>query len=178
AGDTLSVTGPLPDKSIPDMGWGWNLISIPVTPEDPSISSVLSGISGNYSIVWAYDAGDASDPWKKYDPSVPFGNDLTDLNSGKGYWIMMTSNDILSVTGTLKENGFALEPGWNLIGYDSLSSQPIADALAPVDGSYSIVWAYDAGDSSDPWKKYDPSVPFGNDLLEMEPGRGYWIMRS
>ena len=62
---------------------GWNLISIPVTPEDTSISSVLYGISGNYSIVWAYDAGDAADPWKKYDPSVPFGNDLTDLNSGK-----------------------------------------------------------------------------------------------
>jgi uncharacterized repeat protein (TIGR01451 family) len=155
---------------------GWNLISVPLLPEDTTISSVMSPISGNYSIVWAYDAAEGG-VWKMYDPTAPiFVNDLTEIQPGKGYWIMMTANDTLPVNGTLQDNSFQLESGWNLIGYNSLSSKPIDSALAPISGNYSIVWAYDAGDGG-VWKMYDPTAPiFVNDLTEMEPGRGYWIM--
>jgi len=58
---------------------GWNLISLPLMPEDTSITSLLSSINGNYSIVWAYNASDTADHWKKYDPGAPFGNDLTTI---------------------------------------------------------------------------------------------------
>ena len=88
----------------------------------------------------------------------------------------MTGDDVLSISGALPETVLQLEAGWNLVGYNLLVSQPISDALSPVSGDYSIVWTYDASDSADPWKKYDPSVPFGNDLMEMGPGKGYWIM--
>jgi hypothetical protein len=76
---------------------GWNLISLPLMPEDTSTDSVLSPISGNYSIIWEYNASDTADHWKKYDPGAPFGNDLTNMEPGKGYWIMMTSDDILEI---------------------------------------------------------------------------------
>ncbi len=156
---------------------GWNLISIPFTPDDPSIASVLSQITGKYSIVWAYEASEAADVWKKYDPRVPFGNDLLRMESGKGYWILMTSDAVLVVSGTGPASTIPdMQSGWNLIGFGSLSSQPIRDALSPITGSYRIVWAYEAEDAADPWKKFDPDVPFGNDLLEMKPGNGYWIM--
>jgi len=158
---------------------GWNLISLPLQPEDLSIASVLAPISGNYGIIWAYDASDSLDPWKKYDPSVPFGNDLLEMEAGSGYWILMGAEDTLPVTGSLPVLPVSgLEPGWNLIGYTSLSSQPITDVLSSISSNYSIVWAYDASDTADPWKKYDPSVPFGNDLTEMEPGKGYWILEE
>jgi len=162
-----------------DMFRGWNLISLPLMPDDSNIASVLSPISGNYSIVWAYNASDTADHWKKYDPNAPFGNDLKNQEPGNGYWIMMTSDDILSIIGTIPETANVnLLTGWNLIGYNSLESQPITDALSSITGNYSIVWAYDASDTGDHWKKYDPSAPFGNDLTNMEAGKGYWIMMT
>jgi len=80
-----------------DLYPGWNLISLPLMPEDTSTASVLSPINGNYSIIWEYNASDTADHWKKYDTGAPFGNDLTDMEPGKGYWIMMTSDDILEI---------------------------------------------------------------------------------
>jgi len=158
---------------------GWNLISLPLMPEDTSITSLLSSINGNYSIVWAYNASDTADHWKKYDPGAPFGNDLTTMEAGKGYWIMMTSNDTLFVTGDVPgSTDIILKAGWNLIGYNSLVGQPIENALASVSGNYSIIWAYDTSDTADHWKKYDPGAPFGNDLANMEVGKGYWIMMT
>jgi len=158
---------------------GWNLISLPLMPEDTSITSLLSPINGNYSIVWEYNASNTSDHWKKYDPSTPFGNDLTTMEPGKSYWIMMISYDILNVSGTIPEStDIELWSGWNLIGYNSLNPQTITDALSSINGNYNIVWAYNASDSIDHWKKYDPNTPFGNDLANMEPGKGYWILMT
>ena len=71
-----------------------------------------------------------------------------------------------------------LETGWNLIGSNSLVGQLIEDALSSIDGNYSIVLAYNANDTADHWKKYDPNAPFGNDLFNMESGKGYWIMMT
>ena len=140
---------------------------------------MLSSINGNYSIVWEYNASDTSDHWKKYDPSTPFGNDLSNMEPGKGYWIMMISDDTLSISGTVPEStDINLTTGWNLIGYNSLDSQPVAGALSSISGNYTIGWAYDASDTADHWKKYDPGAPFGNDLFNMEPGKGYWIMMT
>jgi len=157
----------------------WNLISLPLIPEDTSITSLLSSINGNYSIVWEYNASNTSDHWKKYDPGVPFGNDLTNMEPGKGYWIMMTSDDTLPISGAVPEStDIDLKIGWNLVGFNSLDSKPIAEALSSINGNYSIVWAYNASDTTDHWKKYDPGVPFGNDLINMEPGSGYWIMMT
>ena len=158
---------------------GWNLISLPLMPEDTSITSLLSSINGNYSIIWEYNASDTTDHWKKYDPGVPFGNDLTNIEPGKGYWIMMTSDDTLPISGTVPEStDLDLKTSWNLVGFNSLDSKPIAEALSSINGNYSIVWAYNTSDTTDHWKKYDPDVPFGNDLINMEPGRGYWIMMT
>ncbi|MBE0524143.1 MAG: PKD domain-containing protein [Methanosarcinales archaeon] len=161
-----------------DLYTGWNLISLPLMPEETSIAFVLSPIMGDYSIIWAYNASDTADYWKKYDPSAPFGNDLAHMEAGKGYRIMMTSDNALNISGTVPEStDINLKNGWNLIGYNSLESQPITDALSSITGNYSIVWAYDASDT-DHWKKYDPSAPFGNDLAHMEAGKGYWIMMT
>ncbi|MCD4811277.1 hypothetical protein K8R14_01565 [bacterium] len=158
---------------------GWNLISLPLMPEDTSITSLMSSISSNYSIVWEYNASDTADHWKKYDPGVPFGNDLTNMEPGKGYWIMMTSDDTLPISGTVPEStDIVLKTSWNLVGFNSLDNKPIAEALSSINGNYSIVWAYDASDTADHWKKYDPGVPFGNDMTDMESRKGYWIMMT
>ena len=179
--DTVSynpLENPISGRTL-NLYTGWNLISLPLMPEDTSITSLLSPINGNYSIVWEYNASDTADHWKKYDPGVPFGNDLTNMEPGKGYWIMMTSDDTLPISGTVPEStDIDLKISWNLVGFNSLDSQPIAEALSSINENYSIVWAYNASDTTDHWKKYDPGVPFGNDLINVEPGRGYWIMMT
>jgi carbohydrate-selective porin OprB len=65
--------------------------------------------------------------------------------------------------------------GWNLISWPSITTVPVADGLGQIDGKYDIIWAYDAADSADPWKKYNPEAIFGNDLTSLEPGFGYWV---
>jgi len=72
------------DNILIQLNSGWNLISLPLMHDDSNVNSALSPINGNYSIVWAYNASDTADHWKKYDPGAPFGNDLTTMEAGKG----------------------------------------------------------------------------------------------
>jgi len=77
---------------------GWNLISIPVSPASTVITDVLSSIEGQYDLVYAYDAWDAADPWKKYNTAAPpFLNDLTQMGPGWGYWIRVSEDCVWRV---------------------------------------------------------------------------------
>ena len=54
--------------------------------------------------------------------------------------------------------------------------RPIVEALASIEGCYSRVQTFDIGDPEALWKGYSPSLPiYANDLVAMQPGRGYWI---
>lgn len=141
------------------------------------IAAVLSSISGKYDIVWAYNASDAKDPWKKYIPGAPDSvSDLKTMVPGLGYWISINSNStVLTINGTVMDSlEIPAYTGWNLIGYPLIQSKEISTALSSISGKYDIVWTYNASDISDPWKRYAPGA-VGNDLTYMTPGSGYWI---
>jgi hypothetical protein len=149
---------------------GWNLISLPLTPEDTNILNVMSPITGNWNSVWSYEGG----RWKRYDLAGPdFLNTLTIMEPGKGYWLHMKSDDTLSISGsepTVKS--IPLTAGWNLVGYNSLNSKSTAEAMSSVAGNWNSVWSYEGGN----WKRYDMTGPnFLNTLTFMEPGKGYWL---
>ena len=159
---------------------GWNLISIPLDPVEPAPEDVLAGISGGYDQVFAYDGCVPEDPWLKYIPGgpPPF-NTLTTMDAGHGYWLNATDpmTDTMSVSGSLPlTTSIDLCTGWNLIGYASWNERPITDVLADISGKFDLVYAFDAADAADPWKKYDPTAPpVTNDLDNMKPWFGYWI---
>jgi hypothetical protein len=74
----------------------------------------------------------------------------------------------------------SLENGWNLISTPLLptSSAP-ADAFASISGYYNLVWAYEGCDTSDPWKRFDPSAPPPtNDLTSVDHEHGYWLQTT
>ena len=149
---------------------GWNLISLPIMPDDSDVLDVMSSVDENWNSVWSYEAGN----WKRYDLTGPgFLNDLTTMEPGKGYWINMKSDDTLSVSGSEPMvKSIPLSAGWNLVGYNSLSSMSTTDAMSSVAGNWNSVWSYENGN----WKRYDLTGPdFLNDLTTMEPGKGYWI---
>jgi hypothetical protein len=102
-----------------------------------------------------------------------------------GFWIRMTSPDTLEVTGTaptttnieLLDNA----GGWNLVGYPSAVNRSLPSALADhgVGTNFSMMYAYHANDTADPWKLYDSDAPsWSNDLAELTPGWGYWVKVS
>jgi RHS repeat-associated protein len=65
-----------------------------------------------------------------------------------------------------------LYPGWNLV---SIARQPGNPSPAAVfSGAASRAFAYDACDTADPWKVWDPADPSGSDLTSVDPKKGLW----
>jgi hypothetical protein len=168
---------------------GWNLVSFNVHPADTSIAAILSGIAGNYDLVYAWDAtgGHTSGGnWMKYDPTAPdFQNSLHNLDEGMGFWIRMTSAQTLTVVGTAPVNtDIALlndAGGWNLVAYPSVANRSLPGVLSDhgVGSDFSLVYSYRALETTDPWKLYDRTGPvWVNSLTEFAPGWGYWVLVS
>ena len=86
----------------------------------------------------------------------------------------MIESGILIVQGTQPDTSVTLGPGWNLVGYNSQTAKPVAEAVLSIEGKYNSVWTYDA--HAGQWLRYIPGgQSFLNDLEFMQPGRGYWI---
>ena len=179
---TITVTSTVPVHSIP-LVVGWNLVSFNLQPTDPAIATVLTSIAGNYDLVYAWDASLINNNWLRYDPNgVPGLNTLTTMAANHGYWIRMTSADVLEVVGTTPSTThidlYIAGGGWNLVAYPSATTRPLPDALSNygVDDATLLIFAFHATDTSDPWKMYDRTAPaYANDLTSMTPGWGYWV---
>jgi hypothetical protein len=168
---------------------GWNLVSFNVHPVNTSIATVLSSITGDYDLVYAWDASGAhssSGNWLKFDPGMPPElNSLTNLDETTGFWIHMTSAQTLNVVGTLPvTSNLAVWDnvgGWNLVAYPSAASVGLPGVLSGhgVDDDFSLVYSYRPLDTANPWKLFDRTGPvWVNDLTEFAPGWGYWVKVS
>ena len=68
-----------------------------------------------------------------------------------------------------------------MVGYPSIVDRDLPAALQDhgVGTDFSLVYAYHASDTNDPWKLHDLVVPpYANDLTSLSPGWGYWIKVS
>lgn len=64
---------------------GWNLISVPLSAPQP-VGEVLAELGDRYTLIYGFADGQ----WQRYAPDgPPFGNTLTTLAPGRGYWIHM-----------------------------------------------------------------------------------------
>ncbi len=176
---TFSITSTVVTHDYP-LVVGWNLVSFDLHPTSTAIADVLASISGQYDLVYGWNATSGS--WMKYAPGVGYGDTLTTLDETRGFWIKMNAADTLSVSGTVvSPTSIALESGWNLVGFPAGASLVLPDAftLHGVDTELDLVYAYRANEPSDPWKLFDPEAPdWVNDLNEMAPGWGYWVFVS
>jgi hypothetical protein len=157
---------------------GWNMISIPPNI-DPDLETALSPIAGQYDAVQVYEVSDPNDPWEHYRVGKPWGNDLKIVHGGRGFWIHM-KNDVDFIPDHEDPNTnplftgdtpVQLEPGWNFVGYPSMTTRFITVALSGV--PYDMVQTYDP--ITDKWLSYDPGSYSTDTLLQMEMGKGYWI---
>lgn len=156
---------------------GWNLVSLPVMPTSTARADVLASIEGNYDLVYAYDG--CSGAWQKYDANAaPYVNSLTDLDHTRGFWVKMNAPATLTIQGTAPDSTpLSLCSGWNLTGYPSPTTRPLPDVLNGV--PFTLMYAYDAFATGNPWQKYDVNgAPYANTLTSVAPKRGYWIRVS
>ena len=172
---TINVTLLLPLQT------GWNLISIPRDQADTAITTVLSSISGSYDLVYAYDASDPTNPWRKYNVNAPpYSNNLSQINETMGVWVHMTTEGTLTVAGSIPPTtSIQLYQGWNLVGYPGIQAKAISEALSSIADKYTLIYAYDASNPADPWKKYNVGAPaWANNLSEVRSRLGYWILAT
>ena len=83
---TLTVYGASPGSTDQQLRRGWNLVSYPAT-QSREVTEALSSISGYYTTVFEYEAS-WSTPWRRFSMEMPsWGNTLTRLAPGYGYWV-------------------------------------------------------------------------------------------
>jgi len=187
---------------------GWNQISLMVRPDDTDIGAVLDGVKDYVVGVWYYDASteDWGGEWlaATYNGTDWVG-DLQTMEDGKGYWVQVTQNCTIGLTGTPvvpPEPGPVVPPsyrvykGWNLVGFSSLESMPLDQYFFTLyyNDILKKVWWWGSGPWYQWWLPEDivwcgdmvvddgggavlimPSVVRRPSGKMLQPGQGYWI---
>lgn len=96
-----------------DFTAGWNLISIPVVPNDQNTGAVIGDDAANF-FLYEYKNGD-------YSSSVT-------VERNKGYWFGIETNTTVDVTGKprISDDTLSISAGWNLVGSPFLKKYPKA----------------------------------------------------
>ncbi len=169
---------PTPTPSSVDISLytGWNLISFPLVADTTSPRELFASIEGSYDSVYAWDS--VNQEWLNFSPALPDEvQSLTSLDHMQGFWIHTLENLIWRVNGSPPaQTDIPLNVGWNLVGFPAGTAREVPDALATIDGQFSIVFEYDASVSPGLWRSYSTSAPpFGNTLAALRPTFGYWV---
>ena len=145
-------------KSLPD---GWNLISLPLTPTDNSVGTVLTGVS--------------HDAVKSYNAATNQFEDAATMDPGVGYFVHVTTAGTWSYEGTACNSISAtLSQGLNTVGWTNETGSALPGALSSIDGSYRYVARWNAGTQS--YEVYLPGASAAFNYFEaMDRGEGYFI---
>ena len=139
---------------------GWNLVSLPLIPEDNTVSAVLPGVS--YDAVYRFNAAS-----KQFES-------VTAMDLGIGYFVHITTDSTWTYEGTpYISMSTELKEGLNMVGWLNCS-KPISDALSSIDSNYWYVARWNAAMQG--FEVYNPAAPsVFNDFNAMERGAGYFI---
>jgi parallel beta-helix repeat protein len=142
---------------------GWNLVSVPLTQDQPLVENVLSSIDGKWDVVKYYDG--QTKIWKTYRMGGT-SNTLSGIDHTMGFWLHALQNTTLTVYGIQPSTTqIALWAGWNLVGYPTLNnSRTVSNALFGT--GYTIA------------EGFSPVYPYISSLEDfdiMKPGEGYWV---
>jgi hypothetical protein len=129
-------------------------------------------MNGNFYAVKWYNNSDQNDTWMPHKIGKSFRNVLVELNETISFWIHITQpgDTIFLYNGTQPTSNqtIQLHPGWNMVGYPSLTNHNRTVGLNNLDFGAdvdAIQW-YDA--STKTWHFMDQDDYF-------IPGRGYWV---
>jgi len=167
----LSYTGEAEDGEVEDYAGfptgivlslkaGWNMVSVPVTPDDPSGESVFPGAEAVYT--W--------DPDTDSYLSVSATGDLSTIEPARSYWVAVSVTDTLLIEGDpyVEMLDHPLGAGWNMVGSVYGQTVAVADLSENPPDSIDTACVYT-------WNPLGPSFVL---CSEIEPGKGYWMAAS
>ncbi len=176
AGSTLSMTQ------------GWNLLALPVEPDEKSVDKLFADVKTQMASAWkwkndkwsVYLPGVSIDEWFSYAQEKGFDT-LSNLQIGEGFWVNSDQNQNLSLTGVpITQGQITLSPGWNLKGLLQDSAMYVQDLQDSNDAQVKSIWKW----QKNKWEVYLPGEDDGGaayadskgfELLEnIEPGEGFW----
>ena len=103
---------------------GWNLISLPVTPDDSSLSSLFPDATVAYGFDGAYASAIALEP-------------------GLGYWVKVTTGGAYDITGEpFMQFTKTLTAGWHLLGAVNGTVTPVTTPADSISVMYGFSTAY------------------------------------
>ena len=144
---------------------GWNLVSIPITPSNVSVTSLFPPVS-KFSII-------------SFAPLAYYLNETTynfdEIRTTKSYWVKSSKNEDIQVLGNYPDNPIIqVFKGWNFVSYpfffsalanETFNSPPILS-----------VYALNSSFNKTQWLSYSPSRADSiNTLREIKPGMGLII---
>ncbi|MCE8425607.1 MAG: right-handed parallel beta-helix repeat-containing protein [Candidatus Methanoperedens sp.] len=210
--DDLRINGRIMDDggpSIPQTTYsislssGWNLISVPLNlttwilgdesavgnPLNVTPPNSLSSIYRFNSTSKLFEKSDHITNWGWWPAAGPVK--FTELEPGRGYWVMAQQDCALTFTGTTPSDlDIPLKPGWNLIGWYSMNEAVLGEESVVgnplnVTPANSLTSIYRFNSTSDLFEKSDHIADWGwwpaagpVKFTDIEPGRGYWVMAN
>ena len=151
---------------------GWNYVSTNVMPENYAISSLFEDALGGDLLKVLGD--DEFALGGSYTPGIPsVFNSLQTHSDAAGYVIKLSADGLWASSGeplNAASTPLDLNEGWNLIGYVPQVAMSVEDALATIDG---VVGTVIDGQNGTVWNPANPNE--FSSLLDMEPGRSYWV---
>ena len=143
---------------------GWNLISLPLAPEDNNRNAVLATVSDD--AVYRYNATS-----KKFE-SI---GSADAMNPGTGYFVHATEDCTWNYSGYAYDSmEISLEQGLNMVGWLNCSKD-VDDALSSVSDSYHYVALWNTQAQRFEVYTAAPAAASFNDFTAMDRGIGYFI---
>ena len=163
-----------------DIRPGWNLISLPGTPTNPSVSATMSGLRAN--TVLSYQNGEWLSAIRGDDDE--WQGTLEQIVGGYGYWVQTTSAETIKtvIPPTLPNQVLPTVPitsGWNLVGVIDPEQRAEGTTSDPdryfVNVSWRVAYGFDTAGSR--WMKIlpAPSTDDGVNDAMIKNGAGYWL---
>jgi len=129
---------------------GWNMVSVPVIPDDPAVSVVFAGAEVVYT----------------WDPDGRYYVRPSQVEPERGYWVALINDGTIGVTGTPVTSWESqLYQGWNMTG-SIYGGSVAADGLVdtPPDSIQRAALYH-----------WNPIGRYYERALTIDPGMGYWV---
>lgn len=138
---------------------GWNLISLPLTPTDNSVSNVLAGVDQN--AVKQYNA-----------VTKEFVDVTTTMDPGIAYFVHVTTASTWQYVGTPESSTTTqLESGLNMIGVPNCGMS-VSDVMGTTGYRYAARW----NATSQSYEVFNPNAPGAfHGFTTMTAGEGYFV---
>ena len=167
----LITLGSVSESFIMSVVEGWNLVSVPVTPINPTPEAVFSNNTGKVfsGAIWGFGVTEENQ-------TVPSYFEVKEVKAGEGYWVFVSrpGETEIVINGSTVGNSLSLTSDWNLVGPPTVRNVSIPESIRGQLNSK----GFQPVQFWDPLKGIDGAYrPNSSEaaLTVMEILKGYWL---